>query len=107
MLVNKYYYLSENYVPDDLITISTQYAWGENGSQKVNKDTYDAFIKMWNESYSNGFYLMVSSSYRAYSKQKSVYDDYKKQYGEDYADEIAAHPGFSEHQTGYSIDIFE
>lgn len=107
MLVNKYYYLDENYEPDNLVTISTTYAWGDAGSQKVTQDTYDAFINMWNASHEQGFYLMVSSSYRTYQKQQAVYDDYRKKQGQDYADSIAARPGHSEHQTGYSLDIFE
>ena len=107
MLVNKYYHLDENYTPLNLVTIPTTYAWGDYGSQKVTKDTYDAFLKLWNASHDNGFYLMVSSSYRTYQKQQEVYDAYRKSQGEDYADSIAARPGYSEHQTGYSLDIFE
>lgn len=107
MLVNKYYHLNKDYIPENLVTISTTYAWGIYGSQKVTKDTYDAFLKMWNASHDNGFYLMVSSSYRDYNQQESVYNTYKTKQGEKYADKIAARPGYSEHQTGYSLDIFE
>ena len=107
MLINKYYYLDENYVPENLVSIPTTYAWGTYGSQQVTKVTYDAFLNMWKASHENGFYLMVSSSYRTYQKQQSVYDEYKKIQGIDYADSIAARPGFSEHQTGYCLDIFE
>ena len=107
MLVNKYNYLDENYKPDNLVTISTTYSWGEYGSQKVTKDTYDAFLELWNASHEQGYYLMVSSSYRSYDKQQAVYDDYKESFGTSYADSIAAHAGYSEHQTGYAIDMFE
>ena len=107
MLTNKYYHLNDNYVPENLVTFSTTYAWGDYGSKKVVKEAYDAYMTMWNASHSAGFYLMVSSSYRDYSSQQSVYDDYKRSKGEKYADSIAARPGFSEHQTGYSLDIFE
>ena len=50
---------------------------------------------------------MVSSSYRTYEKQELVYNDYKNSRGTEYADSIAARPGYSEHQTGYTLDIFE
>lgn len=106
MLVNKYYYLDENYTPDNLVTIPTTYAWGDLGSQKVTEDTYKAFLKLWEDSYENGYYLMVSSSYRTYNKQQLVYDDYKNSRGTEYADSIAARAGHSEHQTGYTIDMF-
>lgn len=107
MLTNKYYHLNEEYIPENLTTISTTYAYGDYGSKQVTKDTYDAYMNMWNASHEAGFYLMVSSAYRDYNKQVSVYEDYKKKQGEKYADSIAARPGYSEHQTGYALDIFE
>lgn len=107
MLTNKYYHLNNEYVPNNLVTFSTTYAWGDYGSKQVTKDTYEAYMNMWNASHEAGYYLMVSSAYRDFEHQQSVYDDYKKRQGEKYADIIAARPGFSEHQTGYSLDIFE
>jgi len=107
MLVNKYNYLDETYEPENLVTIPTTYSWGEYGSQRVTEDTYDAFLNLWNDSNDEGYYLMVSSSYRTYDKQQKVYDEYKESYGTEYADSIAAHAGYSEHQTGYAIDMFE
>lgn len=107
MLTNKYYHLNEDYTPNELTTISQTYAWGEAGSKKVTKDTYDAYMNMWNASHEAGYYLMVSSAYRDYNKQVEVYNDYKTKSGEKYADTIAARPGYSEHQTGYALDIFE
>ena len=90
MLVNKYYYLDESYTPENIVSIPTTYAWGNFGDQQVTQSTYDAFLNLWNASHEAGFYLMVNSSYRTFEKQQSVYDE-----------------GYSEHQTGYSIDIFE
>ena len=107
MLVNKYNYLDKTYEPENLVVISTTYAWGEKGSQKVTQSTYDAYMNLWQASHEQGFYLMVSSSYRTYEEQEEVYERYRKNQGIDYADSIAARPGFSEHQTGYSLDIFE
>lgn len=105
MLVNKYYLLSENYEPDDLVYISQNYAWGDKNSQRVRQVVYDAFLEMWDAAKENGYYLMISSSYRTYQEQEIVYNNYKKQ-GSKYADSIAARPGASEHQTGLTLDIF-
>jgi len=107
MLVNKYYYLDESYEPEDLVAIPTTYAWGDAGSQRVTKETYDAFLNLWNSAKAEGYYLMVSSSYRTHEKQLTVYNDYKDSRGTEYADSIAARPGYSEHQTGYTLDMFE
>ena len=107
MLVNKYYLLGSDYEPNDLVTISQTYSWGDQGSQKTRKVTYDAFLEMWNSAKEEqGYYLMVSSSYRSYNEQEIVYNNYKDKKGQKYADGIAARPGSSEHQTGLSLDIF-
>lgn len=104
MLVNKYFKLSENYVPTNLVTVNNKYYYGEN--HKLDKDTYQAFIDMWNEAYKEDIYLIMNSSYRTYESQVDVYDTYKNRNGTTYADSIAARPGHSEHQTGLSLDIF-
>ena len=107
MLVNKYHYLKEDYIPIDLVTISQSYSWGEKGSQKCTKVTYDAFLELWNAANQEGYYLMVNSSYRDFAKQTSIFEDYKNRYGTEYAENYAAHPGYSEHQTGYALDIVD
>lgn len=107
LLVNKYHKLPDNYTPDDLTTISSTYSWGEYGSQKSLKVVYDAFLKMWESAKKDGHYLMINSSYREYEKQNSIYENYKSSRGQEYADNYAAHPGFSEHQTGLALDIVE
>lgn len=104
LIVNKYYHLNDDYAPDDLVDISNQYYYGEN--HKMRKEAYQAFIDMWNEAYKEDIYLIINSSYRTYEEQKNVYDYYKNTNGTTYADSIAARPGYSEHQTGLSLDIF-
>ncbi|MCM1052921.1 MAG: M15 family metallopeptidase [Ruminococcus sp.] len=104
MIVNKFYHLSEDYAPDDLVNVNNKYYYGDN--HKVRKILYDAFIDMWNAAYQEDIYLIINSSYRTYEEQKGVYDDYKNTRGTTYADSVAARPGYSEHQTGLSVDIF-
>ncbi len=107
MLVNKYHYLDESYQPENLIIIPPTYAWGDYGSQQATEETYNAFLNMWTQAHEQGYYLMVNSSYRTFKEQEKIYNNYKKNYGTVYADSIAARPGYSEHQTGYTLDIFE
>lgn len=106
MLVNKYYLLSSDYAPNDLVSVPQTYSWGELGSQKVREVAYNAFLDMWNAAEQEGYYLMINSSYRSYQDQEAVYNNYKSSSGQKYADSIAARPGSSEHQTGLAIDIF-
>ena len=44
ILVNKFYYLKEDYTPSDLVTLSGQYNRGANN--KMRKEAADAFMKM-------------------------------------------------------------
>ena len=104
--VNKYYKLDENFEPSDLVSIKTDYAWGEYGKNKIREEVYNAFLDMWNVAKENNIYLMINSSYRPYKDQERVYNNYKESRGESGADKIAARPGYSEHQTGLALDIF-
>ena len=61
---------------------------------------------MYNAAKNDGINLMINSSYRTYNEQEQVYKNYDDKYGSEYADEIAARPGHSEHQTGLALDIF-
>lgn len=104
LIVNKYYHLNETYEPNDLININNKYYYGND--HKIRQETYEAFTDMWNEAQKEDIYLIINSSYRTFESQKNVYDDYKNSRGTTYADSIAARPGYSEHQTGLSLDIF-
>ncbi len=104
ILTNKYYKLQDNYIPDDLVSVNNKYYYGEN--HKMRKVAYQAFIDMWNEAYKQDIYLIMNSSFRTYESQVKVYDSYKNSKGTSYADSIAARPGYSEHQTGLTADIF-
>lgn len=106
MIVNKYYKLNNEFAPEDIIPISSKYAWGENGSKTTRKITFDAYLNMYNAAKNDGITLMINSSYRTYNEQEQVYKNYDEKYGNEYADEIAARPGHSEHQTGLALDIF-
>ena len=103
MLTNKFYYLDDSYNSDNMVKVSKQYSYGEN--QMVTSDTYNAFIDMFNQAKKEDLTLIINSSYRSFNDQEEIYKYYKDYKGENYADSIAAHAGFSEHQTGMAIDI--
>lgn len=50
-------------------------------------------------------YLSVISSYRSYSTQATLYNNYVKRDGQAAADRYSARPGHSEHQTGLAFDF--
>lgn len=102
MLVNKYYYLDETFVPD-LVTIDAKY--GAIGVQAERK-AYDEFTRMANAALADGIQLYVTSGYRGYAEQNEVYNTWVQTVGEEQAPNYAALPGYSEHQTGLALDIF-
>lgn len=102
MLVNKFYKLSETYVPSDLVDVSLSYAY--EGKQ-VSKVMYDSLTNMLDAAKESGYNLVVSQGYRSYSDQEEAYNNIEASSGVDYADKVAARPGHSEYQTGLSVVV--
>ena len=102
MLVNKFYHLSEDFKPNDIEEASVTLAYDDNSA---TKEVLSAFKKMWHAAKSKDLNLIITSSYRTYSEQESLWDSYANKNGDDWADLYAARAGYSEHQTGLAIDI--
>lgn len=102
MLVNKYNYLDESYEPENIITLSSRYAYSNNKTSESNLECYK---KMFAAAEKDGIDLIISSAYRTHKEQEETYNDYLKGHDEGYANKYAAKPGFSEHQTGLAYDI--
>ena len=60
---------------------------------------------MQTESMKYGHSLVLLSGFRSYSSQKSIYNNYIRQYGQVLTDTFSARPGNSEHQTGLAFDV--
>ncbi len=102
IIANKYYYLGKDYVPDNLVSINSTYG---NAGQQVKEVAYNAFIEMYNAALKENLHLYISSPYRSYSRQSTLYNNYVKRDGKKEADTYSARPGFSEHQTGLAMDL--
>jgi len=103
ILVNKYNFLDKNYVPKNLEKISTQYALS---GMKLVKSAKDAFEDMASDAKKEGYNIIAMSSYRSYDYQINLYNRYVKSDGKKAADTYSGRPGYSEHQTGLAIDIY-
>ena len=102
ILVNKYNYLSKNFKIDDLEDVSIMYSYG---SQKIRTEAYDKFVEMFNAAKRDNITIIINSSYRTYDYQDALWKNYSKNHGEEWADSYAARAGYSEHQTGLTIDV--
>ena len=102
VLVNKYHYLPDGYEPDDLGYIPG--AYGNNvPMRKVIIEPFKELQKAAEEEF--GVQFMPTTAYSGYSFQKTLYDRYVNEDGIEKADTYSARPGYSEHQTGLSIDL--
>lgn len=103
VLVNKSYYLDKDYVPKDLVNISDYNLLHFDRPQDeihLKREAMEHLSQLFLAATENGHKLFVYSGYRSYQKQEYLYYEvYQKN------DDISARPGFSEHQTGYAVDI--
>ena len=97
VLVNKKHCLAPlSFVPPDLVTTH-----GATLSAKAA----GSFNAMFAAAAAAGQPFTISSSYRSYQTQVSTYSHWVSVNGQAGADTVSARPGFSEHQTGFVIDV--
>lgn len=102
ILVNKYTYLPEDYIPNNLTSIASEFS---SSNRQLVYEAKEAFEKMATAAKGQGYTIRAISAYRSYEYQKGLYDSYVKKDGTEKADTYSARPGFSEHQTGLVVDI--
>lgn len=66
----------------------------------------DAFEEMAKAAEKDNYKLIAMSTYRSYDYQVTLYNNYKNSDGQEKADTYSGRPGFSEHQTGLAVDIY-
>jgi D-alanyl-D-alanine carboxypeptidase len=82
-----------DHVPPDLVFVDVPYTF----EPELRQEAADAVIAMFNAASAEaGLSLASNSAYRSFAAQENIY------VGDDLS---TARPGFSEHQTGLSIDI--
>ena len=102
VLVNKFYKLDKEYTPNNLVKIDKKYG----RERQVEKRVYEAFIEMYNAIEKEGMGIYITSPYRSYSYQKSLYNNYVKDNGTKKADTFSARAGYSEHQIAAKDSMY-
>lgn len=103
VLVNKCHYLEMDYVPKDLVLIDHYELphYDRSGDEiYLKREAMENLKRMFEEAKAEKLSLVVYSGYRSYKKQEYLYYEV---YNQD--DSLSARPGFSEHQTGYAVDL--
>lgn len=86
-----------DYVPTDLVTFV--------GGQQLRQEAAEAIQLMVKAAAADGVTFGMGSGYRSKETQKTLYDMYVFQDGQEAADRYSARPGYSEHQTGLTMDF--
>ena len=103
ILVNKYNHLSEQYIPKDLELISNEYS---TGNVQLVKEAKNQFEIMSSTAKKENLNVIAFSGYRDYTYQKNLYNTYLQKDSQEKVDTYSARAGYSEHQTGLSVDIY-
>lgn len=106
VVVNKQHALNpKTYVPADLVFPSVSQRVPGNESMQLRKETATSLESMFAAAAADGVAITLSSGYRSYTYQVSLYNGYVASQGQENADTQSARPGYSEHQTGLAVDL--
>ena len=103
VLVNKYYTVSMDYEPTDMVTIDNKY--GTYTDMEMKADAYEAYKKLYDAAKAEGFDLKLCSTMRSYNTQKTLYNNSLANRGRETTNVRSAYPGRSEHHTGLALDV--
>jgi D-alanyl-D-alanine carboxypeptidase len=87
------------FVPGDLVTTSVP------GGGQLTAQAAGALADMYAAAKDDGAPFSVSTAYRSYDFQKSLFAQYSNKDGVAAAETYSARPGFSEHQSGLAADL--
>ncbi|MFA5172579.1 MAG: D-alanyl-D-alanine carboxypeptidase family protein [Sulfuriferula sp.] len=85
------------YAPGDLVSLG-------NG-QQLRREAASAMQLMQQAATAANVALVLGSGYRSYATQETLYNAYVAKDGQAEADRYSARPGYSEHQTGLTMDF--
>lgn len=97
LLINKFNRVSDDYKPDELVTIEGNYV--------ATPETTEAYHNLISDLEELGMKVYVVSSYRSISYQKNLHNNYLKEDSEEEVDTYSSRAGYSEHHTGRALDI--
>ena len=84
MLVNNYHSLTSTYTPENLTTLDEEYSI--DGEQQMAGTAAEAFKRLVDDAYKEGYHIKARSAYRSYAEQVEVYDLYLATYGQNSID---------------------
>ncbi|HAJ97819.1 MAG TPA: hypothetical protein DCO72_08810 [Ruminococcus sp.] len=89
---------------DGILIVNKSYGLPREYNPGMLPITAQAFAQLKADASVEGLNIYEGSGYRDYDFQVKCYESIVSAYGKEYADTYSARPGYSEHQTGYTID---
>lgn len=108
--VDKQHRLPQDYVPENLVDIAKDLLLYTNSPESylIQDEAGQALKIMANALQSEtGKNLVITSAYRDFNTQLTIYSGWVKSLGQEEADRVSARPGYSEHQLGTVVDFVD
>ena len=105
LLVNKTHPLPQDYVPEGLKDIKYYASDRSASSRYMVGDAADNFHLLVEAAAVEGHKIVMTTAYRSYGFQTTLWNNYVAQHGEAKANTFSARPGTSEHQAGLCTDV--
>ena len=94
------------YIPKDLVTPKFGTLNANPYGLKLRKEASTAAYKLAMAMKAAGQgSLIIQSAYRSFAEQKTIHARQVEKYGVKAGEALAARPGYSEHQTGWAMDV--
>ncbi|MDE6834688.1 MAG: D-alanyl-D-alanine carboxypeptidase family protein, partial [Ruminococcus sp.] len=88
-----------------ILIANKSYALPASYNPGMDATTVRQFGELSSSASKEGLNIYMSSGYRSYDYQNTLYNNYVSWHGKVSADTFSARPGHSEHQTGLAIDV--
>lgn len=90
---------------DGVLVVNKTYSIPDYYGSRITPETLSAFETMKTAAANEGLNIYISSGFRSFQYQTTIYNNYVNRDGKTAADTYSARPGHSEHQTGLAFDL--
>lgn len=105
VLVDKRSRLPDDYMPEDLVPLSSHGVPTLGGDLLLRREAAEHLSRLIRAAGEAGERLLVSSAYRSFEYQNTLFAELARIYGDDAAAGMCALPGHSQHQLGTTVDF--
>ncbi len=102
ILVNKANLIDETVISEYKIVDVTDNLYSDI---KLEEETYKNYLELKENIKQRGYYINIRSGFRTFKESNNIYNSYKIEKGNDYAEKYVAKQGASEHNIGLCFDF--